>query len=83
LSNSEPQKALESLSRVVEIYPPFLSQRSDFPLVELTPASAAQAISAAQAAPAMPRQHFLPAKLYRIAGIRPVNPSLAVEASPR
>jgi len=52
-------------------------------LRELTPASAAQAIYAAQAAPAMPRQHFLPAKLYRIAGIRPVNPSLAVEAFPR
>jgi len=68
LASSEPQKALESLSRVVEIYPPFLSQGSDFPLVELSPASAAQAIRAVQAAPATPGQHFLLAKLCQIAG---------------
>jgi len=68
LASPEPQKALESLSRIVEIYPPFLSQRSDFPLVELSPPSAAQAISAVRAAPEMPAQHFLLAKLYQIAG---------------
>jgi tetratricopeptide (TPR) repeat protein len=68
LASSEPQKALESLSRVVEIYPPFLSQDSDFPLVELSPESAAQAITAVQTAPAMPGRHFLLAKLNQIAG---------------
>jgi len=68
LTNSEPQKALESLSRVVDIYPPFLSPRSESPWVELSPASAAQAIPAIQNAPAMPGKHFLLAKLYQIAG---------------
>lgn len=68
LANSEPQKSLENVFRIVEIYPSFLSKDSDFPLVELSPASAAQAITAVQAAPATPGQHFLLSKLYQVAG---------------
>jgi len=68
LVNSELAKSVESLSRIAEIYPPFLNQQADFPLIALSADRAANAAMELEAASETPGKHFLLASLYRIAG---------------
>jgi tetratricopeptide (TPR) repeat protein len=66
LAAGAPRKALENLSRIVEIYPPFLVGQTDFPSTELDREKALKMAEELEALPDSPSKHFLLASLYRV-----------------
>jgi tetratricopeptide (TPR) repeat protein len=67
LATGVPRKALENLTRIVEIYPPFLDARTDFPSTDLGRERALKMAEELEALPDVPSKHFLLASLYRVA----------------
>src|SRR5215472_7526300 len=66
LAAEAPRQALQNLSRIVEIYPPFLDGQTDFPSTELDREKALKMAEELEALPDSPSKHFLLASLYRV-----------------
>lgn len=75
LVNGATRVALESVSKIWEIFPPFLGQQTSFPSVELSPERVSQLTAELENAPDSPSKYFLLSNLYR----NPAIPGSATE----
>ncbi|MCI0622658.1 MAG: tetratricopeptide repeat protein [Acidobacteria bacterium] len=71
LAKGAAGEALESLSKIWDIFPSFLTEQSDFPAIALEPAQAIQLAAELEKQPQRPPAfHFMLAALYKLAGAR-------------